>query len=263
MYELIRVGVPARRQDITQSFLDAISSIKNGTAIGLITVDLNNSETKFEYLSAPYGYQHIIKELELDTVNSDLKYFVLNTYANIWNIHGGSTPNNSIDNLLKYFDDQHNKLNFKKLYFLTCGSPYISDAVTSILIQKRTVSVIDAESPIRICSNNMKEYLNVDDYAIHSSIPYTLERNMLHVLPCISKNYGINITELFNLLNEQVKQSDIFLYSTILEDGSSYVKSMSFKQALEDILFFQTTEKNLTYGIYTNDNSRTICSNIS
>ena len=105
MYEIVRVGVPARKQDATKSFYDVVDDIKLGFSVGLITSDLNG----FEKLSAPYGY---------------------------------------------------------------------------------------------------------------------------------------------NYLKTKLSDTDKFLYAEILEDGSSFVKCMSFKDALNDISWFSETEKLLTYGVY-------------
>jgi hypothetical protein len=262
-YEITRVGVPSRKQDVSQSFLNVVDNIVSGNSISLVTVDFNNPNTKFEYLGAPYGYQYILNKLNTSLVLDNLKYNVLNTYPNIWDIHGGIDPNDSINNFLEYLDSQQEILNFNNVYIFTCGSPLVNDDFTNILLQKIPLNIINCKSPIHICSNNIKDFLNLNKYNIHNIIPYTLDRNVLHVFPGISKNYGINITKVFELFNDLVSPNDVFLYSNILEDGSSYVKSMSFKQALEDVAFFENIEKNLTYGIYTNDNSRTIRSNIS
>lgn len=251
LYEIVRVGVPARKQDVTQSFLDATQNIKTRTdCIGILTVDLDNPLMKFEYLSAPYGYNYMVSLLQRVPVLPNLTTGVLNTYSNIWQIHSGNTPSESVDNLLKYFDDQQKTIGFKTLYIFTCGSPLISDMLTNIISTKRPLNIIDAESPIRICSNIMKDYLNLETYLIHNTIPETIESNMLNVFPGISKNYGININVVFDILKTMISETDMFLYSNILEDGSCYVKCMSFKQALEDLSFFENTENNLTYGIY-------------
>lgn len=253
LYEIVRVGVPARKQDVTQSFLVAIENIKTkNDCIGISTVDFNNTITKFEYLSAPYGYNHIITSLRSVPVVSDLNIGVLNTYSNVWQIHGGKNPAESVDNLIKYFDEQHKILSFKTLYMFTCGSPLVHDIFTNIMSTKRPMNIIDAESPIRICSNAMKDYLNTHTYLIHNvnAMPEIIESNTLNVFPGISKNYGININVVFDILKTLVSETDMFLYSNILEDGSCYVKCMSFKQALEDLSFFDNTENNLTYGIY-------------
>jgi len=251
LYEIVRVGVPARKQDVTQSFLDATQNIKTRTdCIGILTVDLDNPLMKFEYLSAPYGYNYMVSLLQRVPVLPNLTTGVLNTYSNIWQIHSGNTPSESVDNLLKYFDDQQKTIGFKTLYIFTCGSPLISDMFTNIISTKRPLNIIDAESPIRICSNIMKDYLNLETYLIHNTIPEIIESNMLNVFPGISKNYGININVVFDILKTMISETDMFLYSNILEDGSCYVKCMSFKQALEDLSFFENTENNLTYGIY-------------
>jgi hypothetical protein len=251
LYEIVRVGVPARKQDVTQSFLDAIQNIKTTIdCIGVATVDLDNPLTRFEYLSAPYGYKHIKSSLESIPVLKDLTIGVLNTYSNVWEIHGGKTASDSVDKLLNYFDDQHKILRFKTLYIFTCGSPFVNDMLTNIISTKRPINIIDAESPIRICSNIMKDYLNLETFLIHNTIPETIESNTLNVFPGISKNYGININVVFDILKPLISETDMFLYSNILEDGSSYVKCMSFKQAVEDLSYFENTEHNLTYGVY-------------
>lgn len=256
LYEIVRVGVPARKQDVTQSFLDVITNIKTKSdCVGISTVDFQNPLTRFEYLSAPYGYNHIINSLDTKTVDANLVGGVLNIYNNVWDIHSGQTPSISVDNLLKYFDKQQNILQFKTLYIFTCGSPFVNDMLTNIISQKRPINIIDAESPIRICSNIMKDYLNLDNYVIHNDLPQKLEDNTLNIFAGISKNYGINIHVVFDILKTIVSDNDMFLYSNILEDGSSYIKCMSFKQAVEDLKFFENTENNLTYGIYKNDNS--------
>jgi len=264
MYELVRVGVPARKQDVTQSFLDVIENIKSKSeCVGISTVDFENPSTRFEYLSAPHGYAHMLKYLNTKHVESNLVTGVLNIYSNIWDIHSGQTPSISVDNLLRYFDTQQNILQFKTVYIFTCGSHFVNDMFTNIISQKRPINIIDAESPIRICSNIMKDYLNLDNYIIHNDLPKKLEDNTLNIFAGISKNYGININVVFDILKTIVSDNDMFLYSNILEDGSSYLKCISFKNALDDLQFFVNTENNLTYGIYKNDNSRSIPSLIS
>lgn len=259
LYELVRVGVPARKQDVTQSFLDVIENIKSKSdCVGICTADFENPLTRFEYLSAPYGYNQILKSLITKPVELNLVTGVLNIYSNVWDIHAGQTPSISVDNLLKYFDMQHNNLQFKTLYIFTCGSPFVNDMFTNITSQKRPINIIDAESPIRICSNIMKDYLNLDNYIIHNDMPNKLQTNTLNIFAGISKNYGININVVFDVLKTMVSDDDLFLYSNILEDGSSYLKCISFKNALDDLQFFVNTENNLTYGIYKNDNSRSI-----
>jgi hypothetical protein len=259
LYEIVRVGVPARKQDVTQSFLDVIQNIKSKSdCVGISTVDFKNPATRFEYLSAPYGYSHILNSLNTKPVEPNLFSGVLNIYSNVWDIHSGKTMSLSVDNLLNYFNDQHKILHFKTLYIFTCGSPFMHDMLTHIISQKRTINIIDAESPIRICSNIMKEYLNIDNYIIHNEIPQKLEDYTLNIFPGISKNYGINIKVVFDILKTITSEQDMFLYSNILEDGSSYLNCIKFKEALDNLNFFANTENNLTYGIYKNDNSRTI-----
>ena len=109
MYEIVRVGVPARKQDATKSFYDVVDDIKLGFSVGLITSDLNS----FEKLSAPYGYNYLKTELSQTIVEENLKYNTLNVFTNIWDIHGGKTPEESIDNLISYFDSQK----LKKIYW--------------------------------------------------------------------------------------------------------------------------------------------------
>lgn len=248
MYEITRVGVPARKQDVTQSFLTAVDSIKNGNAIGLVTVDFKQAQ--FELLTAPYGYSYLLNTLKQTPVETDLSTGVLNTFGNVWSKFAGETPYNSVENLVEFFNDQHKKLEFKHIYIFTCGSPYVSDMITGILPQIRQMNIIDCESPIKICSRVMQEYLNLNEYSIAVKPPRVILPKVLTVFPGISEHYGINIDEFFNALKNILSEKDMFLYTTIIEDGSTYLKTMSFKQALENIDYFKTSKQLLTYGIY-------------
>lgn len=248
-YEIIRVGVPARKQDVTQSFLDSIQHIKNSKdAIGLVTVDF--SKSSFEYSTAPYGYRLIFDTLQTYNVDINLKPNVLNCFGDVWDRLGASTPNESVSKLLEFFDMQYNMLKYKHLYLFTNGSPFIFDDLTNILTTQRTLNIIDCESPIKICANNMKEYLNLQTYIIHNTIPEKLENKKLHVFPCISENYGINVDSYFNVLGNIVSKDDKFLYCSILEDGSSYLKCMSFTDATIGIDTFKNTNNAFTFGVY-------------
>ena len=69
MYEIIRVGLPLRKQDVNNSFLESLDYIKSGNGVGVITSD--PFITNFEYLSAPYGYQLLYKTLSAKTVTDN------------------------------------------------------------------------------------------------------------------------------------------------------------------------------------------------
>jgi hypothetical protein len=250
MYEIIRVGVPARKQDTTQSFLDVINNIKTDpTCIGILTVDLNKPETQFEFNSAPYGYSYIINNLEQKFVSDELKTNVINVYPHIWEIHGGKTQELSVDNFLNYLDDQYKLFGFKRVYLFTCGSPFIYDMLSGIILNKRPMHIIDCESPIKICANNMKHFLGIESYVIHMTIPDNLQKQTLHIFPSISENYGINVDEYFIILSRMLSENDKFIYCNILNDGSSLLKCTSVSDAFNNINILKNNTI-FTLGIY-------------
>jgi hypothetical protein len=248
MYEITRVGVPTRKQDATISFIKAIESIRAEEAIGLVTVNFDNSP--FELKAAPYGYSYLIEKLKIKNVDTDLSEGILNCFGNIWNVVSGDTPYDAVKNMVTYFDQQQKKLGFNQIYIFTCGSPYISDMLTSILPQIRQMNIIDCESPIKICSKIMQEYLNLETCKISFTPPVSLSSDTLTVFPGISEHYGINTNEFFNALKTELAEDDMFLYVTLIDDGSAYMKCMNFKQALENVENFIKTDQLITYGVY-------------
>lgn len=272
-FEITRVGIPIRNTDVTSSFLDVIEKLKTrDDCIALMTADYIGDDHVLnpEYLSAPAGHEILFKEFKFDVYDGNLKYGVVNTFGRIWNINDGIQRDGPtiISYLFNFLQQEYKKLKFKHVYMFTPGSPYMYDMFTEFIKRKRALNIIDARSSIHISTTLMSEYLNVGRFNIREYIPDFIEgknptlKPGLNVFGGISNNYNHNsempmIEHFFKNLRGLLNDNDSFLYCNIGLD-SVFLKSTTFLDALNNIDYFSNPDKILTYGVYTNDNSRTI-----
>jgi len=277
-FEITRVGIPIRNTDITQSFLEVVNKLKTSNdCIALMTADylgIDHSSNP-EYLSAPSGHEILFKEFEFNVYDGNLKYGVMNTFGRIWNINDGIQRDGPtiISYLFNFLQQEYKKLKFKHVYMFTPGSPYVYDMFTEFIKRKRALNIIDARSSIHISTTLMSEYLNVGRFNIREYIPDFIEEKDpslkpgLNVFGGISNNYNHNsgmpmIEHFFKSLKSLLDINDLFLYSNIGKDDV-FLKAVTFEEALNNVEYFSNPDMILTYGVFKNDNSGTVCSDIS
>ena len=272
MYEIIRVGIPIRNCDITESFISIIEEIKTSNeCIALTTVDyVGNLDNNPEIISSPAGHKLILKNLEFVKYNNELKFNVINTIGFIWDIKkDGQTPRDGttvVNYLLSFLDN--NCPDLKKIYIFTTGSPHYYDMFTFFIKKIRPVSIIDTFSAIVLSLNAMREMTGIP-VIDRNYIPDFIENKnnniiegSINLFGGISNNYKPDIKmpliqHFFINMKQHLSPDDRFFYCSIDETGVN-LKSMSFYDALNNIEYFSKPETILTYGVYKNDNSRTI-----
>ena len=278
MYEVYRVGLPIRDIDTSDSFLEVIEKIKtDNKCFGMTTVDFN--KFTLEQNTAPTGYNLLFKNFKFEPVQEMMKSGIINTYGKIWDIpseNGRFRDHNFLSQkMFEFLDEQYIKTKFSRVYMFTPGSPYIFDLFTNGMRRIRPVSVIDCLSAITICRQDMIK--NNELCKKHIMREYTIDflqntnriivEDHINIFGSIDNNRNHNtkfpmLYQFFLDMKELLADNDIFMYTTIKSDGV-YTKSLTFKEAFDNYNFFANCKDILTYGVYKNDNSRTICSNIS
>ena len=270
-FEITRVGIPIRKSDVTQSFINVLDDIKNNKAIALMTADyIGDVSINTEYLSAPAGHNILFNNFKFEQYDTDLKYGVINTYGKIWTVNNGVHRDGPVvvSHLLNLLDKEYEKLKFKHVYMFTPGSPYVYDMFTEFIRRKRALNIVDSVSSIHVCAEIMSEYLNLDRYAIRQYVPDFIEkkdptlRSGLNIFGSISNNYNHNtgipmIEHFFNSLQMVMTENDMLLYANV-DDDSVMLKTASLKDMINNIDYFSNPDKILTYGVFKHDNCRTV-----
>jgi hypothetical protein len=280
MYEIIRVGIPIRECDVTETFLNVIKEIqvsKDCIAITTIdyTGDLNNNG---DYVSSPAGHDILFKNLKFYLPeNPVLKHNVINTLGFIWQIKNENNeerdPKLIISILYNLLDRQFENLKFKKVYVFTTGSPHHYDLFTYGGKEVRPLSIIDTYSSIIITKTELEKKYSKPVIVRHYENDFIkgnnkcLINNHINLFPAISNNYKPNINlpliqHFFNSLDNLLNDNDIFLYCYVNKNGAE-INKLSFKEAKTKINYFSESNLLMTYGVLLNDNSRTIRSDIS
>jgi hypothetical protein len=272
MYEIIRVGIPIRECDITESFINIVNEIKTSPdCIALCTVDYGGDVTKHsEYISSPAGHKILFDNIPFVKFNGKFTANSINTIGFIWQIRqDGGLPregNFVVNYLLNFLDNHISK--YKKVYMFTTGSPHFYDMFTFYIKKVRPVSIIDTCSAITLCSNKMSEITNLPVIDRSYLVDFidnknnTIIPNVINLFGAISNNYTPNISmtlidHFFMNMKKHLSPNDMFYYSYV-NNTEVELEIISFQEALNNIEYFSTTDKILTYGVYKNDNSRTI-----
>lgn len=272
-YEITKVGIPIRNTDINESFLEVIHKLKTrDDCIGLMTADYLGVDhtSNPEYLSAPAGHELLFKEFEFKVFNGDLNYGVMNTFGKIWNINDGIQRDGFtiVSYLFNFLQQEYKKLRFKHVYMFAPGSPYVYDMFTENIRQKRALHVIDARSSIHTSTSYMCEYLNIGRFNIRDYVvDFIGDKNPkltkgLNVFGGISNHYQHNtgipmVNHFFQTLRPLLEDDDLFLYTNVGKD-TVFLKCTTFIEALNNIEYFSNPDMILTYGVFKNDNRRSI-----
>ena len=272
-FEITKVGIPIRNTDINDSFLEVIHKLKTrDDCIGLMTADYPGEDhsNNPEYLSAPAGHDILFKEFKFKLFDGNLEYGIMNTFGKIWNINDGIERDGFtiVSYLFNFLQQEYKKLKFKHVYMFAPGSPYVYDMFTENIRKKRAVHVIDARSSIHTSTSYMCEYLNIGRFNIRDYVIEFIEKRNpvlmpgLNVFGGISNNYHHNtgipmMQHFFQTMRELLSDNDLFLYCNVGKD-SVFLKCIPFEEAINNIDYFSNPDKILTYGVYKNDNRRSI-----
>jgi hypothetical protein len=263
-YEIVRVGIPIRKQDISISFLEVIDNIKNRTdCIAITTVHYPNEDE----ICSPAGHKILFDNLQFIPFTGTMGYNKINTY-NIWEIKNERgehrDPFYIVQHLLSLLENQFNKLGFNRVYMFTPGSPNVYDGITTTLQRTHPVTIIDAESSIHIISRGL--------VALYPEFNHTVIRNYtndflnntnksiikhkINIFGSIDnrRNYNTKLpmlNQFFQDLRELLDDNDIFWYCTIKNyDDSPIINQITFKEAFNNIDMFINSVDIYTYGVY-------------
>jgi len=263
-YEIVRVGIPIRKQDISISFLEAIDNIKNRTdCIAMTTVHYPNEDI----ISSPAGHKILFDNLQFIPFTGTMEYNKVNTY-NIWEIKNERgeyrDPYYIVQHLLSVLENQFNKLGFNRVYMFTPGSPNVYDGITNFLQKIRSVSVIDATSSIHIIADRLLElnpeikYTKIRNYVpdFLQNLNRTIAEDRINIFGSIDnrRNYNTKLpmlNQFFEDLREILNDNDIFWYCTIRDcEDTPIVTKLTFKEAYDNIDMFINSGDIYTYGVY-------------
>ena len=263
-YEITKVGIPIREIDVTNKFLEVVEELKISTdAVAVLTADyFGDYTTNYDYISSPAGHKILVDNFKFQKCNGTLKFNLLNTYGDLWKIKKDNIsrePTAITDALLHFLDEQYKILNFKQVYILAPGSPFVLDMFTSFIPKSRALNVIDARSSIHISADAMCKHINSPKVAIRSYIDdfinkkYQGLRDGVNVFGGVSNKYDHNtgipmISHFFQELKKVLDSDDIFMYTGINEQEVT-LKVLTFKEAEDKIDYFSNTNEILTYGI--------------
>ena len=276
MYEIIRVGVPIKREGITQKFLNVLEEIKHSD--DCIAVSTTNYD-KAEFDLAPAGTELLLKTLKVSDFNNSLKPNNINTIGFIWSIKDefGETRNGKLiaNYILSFLDEQYKLLKFKKVYMFTPGSPNYSDAITKDLKDLRTITIIDTKSSIEYCIDEMKKVVGdivVDHRNYHTDFlekyknknNKNIDVNKLNVFCCLQGGYKINGNSImqmfFDDMTKYFNEEDTFISVHIGENYNDVIVG-DFRNAKINMVEIENYPHMLTFGITkrnNDDHSRTI-----
>jgi len=267
-YEIVRVGIPSRIEDVSISFLETVQNIKNrNDCIALTTIDYPNNYNT-DVLSAPAGHKILFDNLEFNRFEDTLHCNIVNTFGSIWDIANseGKFRDSStlVQVLLNLLDEQYTRLKFNRVYIFTPGSPYVYDGITNSLQKIRAVSVIDAKSTIRIIADTLLKlnpdikFVKIREYTADflENKNRTIHEDVINIFGSIDnrRNYNTNLpmlNQFFMDLKEILNDDDIFWYCTIKDyETDPIVTKITFKQAFDNIDMFIESGDIYTYGIY-------------
>jgi len=263
-YEITKVGIPIREIDVTNKFLQVVQELKTSTdSVAVLTTDyFGDLTTNHDYISSPAGHEILTGNLKIQKCNGTLKFNVLNTYGDLWKIKKDNVsrePNTITDALLEFLDAQHSILNFKQVYILAPGSPFVLDMFTRFIPKRRALNVIDARSSIDISADAMCEHANTPTVAIRSYIDdfinkkYQGLRPGINVFGGVSNKYDHNtgipmMSHFFQELKKLLDSDDMFMYTSINMEGVN-LKVLTFKEAQDQMDYFSNTNEIFTYGV--------------
>jgi hypothetical protein len=266
MYEIIRVGIPIRTCDITETFLDIVKEIKTSSeCIAITTVDYDGDvNTNGDVISSYAGHEILFNNISFERPLKELNYNVINTLGYIWDVKNENGKHRDGPTLVKFLydilDTSHNSLKFKKVYVLTSGSPHHYDLFTAFGKDIRPLSIVDTYSSITITKEAFEKEHN-KPVVVRNYIPdfiegknKTLTLNCINLFGSISNNYKPDIDmpviqHFFESLKVLLEDNDLFMYCYVSRDGAE-MKTMTFKDALKNIEYFSTLKLLLTYGVY-------------
>jgi hypothetical protein len=280
-YEICIVGIPLVNC-VNPDFKKSIESINSGN-IGFCLADFptkNYSELiQFhkDFINATFGYKILLEELDFVRYTDTLYHGKINTFGDLWGIISpdgrGRNPELIAKYLIEIFDTEYNKCKFDKVFIFTPGNPKI-DTIPKELCKLRNISFIEAVSPIELAAEFFKTKLNVDcsiNYRnfyreLYKKENPVLNSNELNIFYGISDEYYKKITNVFDkfidTLADYLNPDDIFFLSTVTEDGYDYMV-MKYSEVEKHKSTFREKSSILTYGVYKNDNSRSISPLIS
>lgn len=279
MYEIIRVGVPIKKQDIQKEFLDILEEIKRSKdCISVSTTYYDRSE----YDLAPAGTEVLLNSLPVVDFFDKFQYNCINTIGFIWKLKNNDGETRDLKQIItylnKFLDDQHKLLNFKKVYMFTPGSPNYSDSITLELRKIRDISIVNTKSSIEYAIEEMKKVVGNVEFEYRNYHTDFLERfkkqnnkiihiNKLNVFCCLQGGYKIDnrsIMELFfDDMSNYFNKDDIFI-SVHIGDPENIVIVSDFYNARLNMKDIENYPHMLTFGIIrnSNDNSRAISQTI-
>jgi hypothetical protein len=261
MYELVRVGVPIKSEDVSNEFLNILKDIEtNSDSIAVSTTYYDMSEFDL----APAGTSILVDRLPIFNFEDTFKPNCINTIGFIWELKDsrGNLRNIKEINapyLISLFNNQQKLLNFKKIYMFVPGSPTYSDSMTDCLADLMPIKIIESKSSFQHSVDEMKKIFgNVDvdsreyykDF-ISGQNP-SINVNNLTVFSCLQNGYntdGRSILDLF--FNDMSKyfNDDAKFISVHVGDPDNIVILSDFYNARTHTKQIQNYPHMLTIGV--------------
>jgi hypothetical protein len=243
-YEIVRIGIPIKREHITDEFLEVLTDLKsNPETIGVVTT--SHSPGSKEYENAPAGGKLLLGH-------------TLHDCSFIWTAN--RDPKVAILKLVEHLNSLHAELNFKKVYMFAAGSPNYSDSITLMLRQLCPITVIDSPSSVDLAIAEMKKVLGdveVDIRNYHYDFIIKdnkyVDSTKLGVWSCLQQGYEVNgkcILEMFFNDTKSLISDDAYLIGVNIGEEKNTTIITTVGEVKKNISRIYNYPKSLIIGTY-------------
>ena len=252
MYEIIFMGIPCRKCDVTHEFLQTLEEIKTGNCFAVTLVDYSNIDNHNEVINSIYGHSILFNNIEFIKYTGQYIKNKINTMGGIWQ-STSRDPEMICSILLNKFDNFYSKTKFDKVIVLSPGSPTI-DILPKSMVNFRPIKIIDIKSPIIIAAESMgstslirkfdKEFLRNENPTIY---PETI-----NIFYALSGNYSGDTRNRIDLFFEYMKKylnpTDNIFYAYVGENV--IIEKIQFCNFLNYRDYFMSNIDHLTFGVF-------------
>ena len=225
MFEIIRVGIPIRDCDVTESFKSVLADIKSNQHVrALVTVDYDGDLSQHQdWISAPAGHD-LLSEIGFSRYTGQLRPYTVNTIGFLWNRPKfGSQAlwgQQIVEDFLKFVYSRCDQ-DVQRVYVFTPGSPWWYDLFSQYMRHQHTMNIIDCPSSIIVARDTLQTHTGrpvrirhyVQDF-VDGAMPQILP-NVINLFGGVDNRYNwrtgrSSLAHFFDSLSAHLRYQDPF-----------------------------------------------------